>query len=179
VAVDKQAILDKLDLMFYLDHATIEYLKMTKEERTESDKTFPYYFVNTIVKNNPSTMDLKQFIGFDFAAFKPITWEDFLEAVYEKNLSEFISMTEKYGYLSNKRLNRLKERKADGLVIFVVRNDAQDKKIKKLIKHEKRNGNMPQMDYDMFKYFLERKKVLTDYDVARFEKYGGKIIKEY
>lgn len=175
---DKAAILDKLDLMFYLDHVGMEYLKMQGEQsRVESDKTFPYYFVNTIVKNNPSSIDLAKFIGFDFKEYKPVKWKDFLNAVYEKNLNEFIELTEKYGYLSIKRLKRLKDKKADGLVIFVVRNDTQDKKIKKLLKREKKIGNISQKDYDLFKFFLERKKVMTDYDVARFEKNGGKIIK--
>ncbi|MHA3788741.1 hypothetical protein ACX0HA_11060 [Flavobacterium hauense] len=178
VLTDTKAILDKLDLMFYLDHVASEYVKMTKEQQKESDKTFLYYFENTIVKNNPSSLDLAEFIGSDHAKYNPVTWKNFCEDVHQKNLNEFVAMTEKYGYLSNKRLNRLKGGKVYSLVIFVVRDDAQDKKVKRLIKQEKKNGNMPQVDYDMFKLFLERKKVFTDYDIARFEKSGGKIIKE-
>ena len=178
VLADTKAILDKLDLMFYLDHVTLEYVKMTEEQKRVSNKTFPDYFFNTIIKNNPSSLDLAEFIGSDLGEFNPVAWKDFCEAVYQKNLNEFIALTEKYGYLSNKRLSRLKDRKAKSLVIFVVRDDAQDKKVKRLIKQEKKNGNMSEKDYDMFRLFLERKKVLTDYDIAKFEKSGGKIIKE-
>lgn len=178
VEVDKEAILDKLELMFYLDQEATKCLTMTKEKQSELDKTFPYYFMNTIVKNNPSTLDLREFIGFDFKEFKPIKCKDFYVAVYEKNLTEFISLTEKYGYLSIKRLDRIKDKKADGQAIFVVRNDNEDRKIKKLLKKENKIGNLPDMEYDMFKLFLERKKVITDKDVARFEKSGGKIVKE-
>lgn len=178
VKVDEKAIRDKLELMFYLDRATVNYWKMSKQEKEESDKTFPYYFINTIVRNNPSSIDLAEFIGFNFKEFRPIKWKNFCDAVYQKNLYEFISLTEKYGYLSIKRLDRLKDKKADGQAVFVFRNDSEDKKIKKLLKKENKNGNLPDKEYDMFKLFLERKKIITAKDVARFEESGGKIIKE-
>lgn len=174
---DKEAVLDKLELMFYLDKVSMEYCTMPGDAyRIESDKTFPYYFINTIVKNNPSSIDLKEFIGFDFKEFKPIKWKDFLEAVYEKNIAEFVALTEKYGYISPERLNRSKGGKAYGLVAFIVRTDSHDREVKRLIRREKKNGNMPQKDYDHFKFFLERKKILTKEDIARLEKKGTKMI---
>lgn len=177
VEVDKEAILDKLELMFYLDQEATKCLTMTKEKQAELDKTFPYYFMNAIVKNNPSTLDLREFIGFDFKEFKPIKGKDFYVAVYEENLVEFIDMTKKYGYLSTQRLKRYKDAKAYSPLIFVIHNSYSDKEVKKLMKQEFKIGNIDQKEYDQFKFFLERKKELTDDDVARFEKIGGKILK--
>lgn len=175
---DKTAILDKLELMFYLDHTATKFLTMTKEQQAESDKTFPYYFTNTIVKNNPSSIDLAKFIGFDFKEFKPVKVMDFCRAVYDKNLAEFIVLTEKYGYLSNERLNRMKEGKSSALVVFVIHNSDYDKEVKKLIKQELKKGNISRKEYDMFKFFLERRKVLTADDIKEIENKGDKIYKE-
>lgn len=175
---DKAAILDMLELMFYLDHTATKFLTMTKEQQTESDKTFPYYFTNTIVKNNPSSIDLAQFLGFDFKELKPVKVMDFCKAVYNRNLIEFISLTEKYGYLSNERLNRMKEGRSSALVVFVIHNSDHDKEVKKLMKQEFKKSNISVKEYDMFKFFLERKKVLTADDIKEIENKGGKVYKE-
>ncbi len=175
--VDKDVIMQKLDLMFYLDEVGMEFWTMPGDEyRAKSNKKFPYYFINTIVRNNPTSINLKEYLGFDFKEFKPITWEDYLNAAYEKNITEFLALTKKYGFLSNERLNRSKDGKTKSLVTFLTRNSSLDGAIKRLLKKEKKIGNISEKEYEHFKFILKRKRMITNEDIAELEKKGTKMI---
>jgi hypothetical protein len=165
---DKEKIKEKLDLMFYLDRCSTEYWKKTKEERIKSDKAFSFFYSDTILKNNPTSLNIKEYLGL----FSPLNWKGFMEAVYEKNISEYIVMTEKYGYLSYDRMdvNINNTDRTNAVIVFVMRSKSHDKIIKKLIKQEKKISNMPQRDYDYYKFVLERKSVITKKDIEKLKR---------
>jgi hypothetical protein len=172
---DLDLVMEKLKLMHYLDQVGMEYWTMANQEvREASNKTFPYYFTSQIVKNNPTSIDIKEYLGMDLKEFVPIKWKDFLSAVYEKNIVEFIALTKKYGYMSFERMRKFDlVGKLSGNAVFVIRTKTHDKEVKKLIKKEFKIGNMPETEYEHFKFFLQRKSVLIKEDVARFEKKTG------
>lgn len=175
---DREIVLDKLRLMRYLDEETLVFLTASEDQKTLKNQTFPYYFTSQIIKNNPSSIDIKKYLNFDYKEFVPLQWKDFISRVYEKNLAEFIELTNKYGYLSFERLGNLGEEKRIGnQMLYVIRNSFRDKEVKKLLRKERKAGNLSELDHDQFKFFLERKTVLTQADFDRMEKKGMRIIR--
>lgn len=177
LARDFDVVLQKLQLMHYLDQVGMEYWAMPNNEvRTTSDETFPYYFSSKIIKNNPvPSIDIKEYLGFNFKEFVPITWKDFLYAVYNKNMLSLIELTDKYGFLSADRLKKhTADEKMYGNVIFAVRTNKYDKQLKKMLKSEYKLGNISLKEYEGFKFFLQRKSALTNQDIAELEKNTGK-----
>lgn len=175
---DREIVLDKLRLMRYLDEETLVFLTASEDQKTLKNQTFPYYFTSQIIKNNPSSIDIKKYLNFDYKEFVPLQWKDFISRVYEKNLAEFIELTNKYGYLSFERLGNLGEEKRIGnQMLYVIRNSFRDKEVKKLLRKERKAGNLSELDHDQFKFFLERKTVLTQEDFDRMEKKGMRIIR--
>lgn len=178
LAKDSDSVLERLKFMHYLDEVGMEYWKMANNEiRETSDETFPYYFSSKIIKNNPaSSIDIKEYLGFNFKEFVPITWKDFLYAAYNKNMLSLIELTDKYGYLSADRLKKYTadDKIMDGNVIFAVRTNKYDKQLKKMLKHEYKLENISLKEYESFKFFLQRKNALTKQDIAGLEKNTGK-----
>lgn len=178
LAKDSESVLERLKFMHYLDEVGMEYWIMPNNEvRVASDETFPYYFSSKIIKNNPaSSIDIKEYLGFNFKEFVPITWKDFLYAVYNKNMLSLIELTDKYGYLSADRMKKYTadEKIMGGNVIFAVRTNKYDKQLKKMLKREYKQGNISLEEYEQFKFFLQRKSALTKQDIAELEKNTGK-----
>ncbi len=179
---DRDAVLEKLSLMFYLDNATSEYHIMTKAKQAISDRDFPQYYAKSIVKNNPTSLDINEYLREGSEDFKPEKWSDFIQAVYGKNITEFIAITEKYGYISFNRQRVIKgqatkehETSVNGQLTFVSRHSGYDKMVRKIIKKELKIGNMPQGDYTYFKFALERKTNISDADIAKLERSGIKF----
>lgn len=178
LAKDFDSVIEKLQLMHYLDKVVLEHLAMTnKESVTTEDKTFPYYFSRQIVRNNPvSSIDVKEYLTSDSKEYVPRDWKGFLNTVYDKNMQSLVELTAKYGYLS---ADRLKKYRADdkimgGNVIFAVRTNKYDKQFKKMLKQEYKLGNISLKEYEQFKFFFQRKSDLTKHNVVDVEGETGK-----
>lgn len=161
--------------MKYLDSIAILQYSITIEQAAQSDKSFYRYYMDSVVAKNPASFTtVPVFLGYTgYSA--PMSWEQFRNRVSAKNLDEIINFTKKYGYLSPKRMKSLMLPDHFSTITFIISEDSRDKELKRLFKKEYKAGNIPESEYEFFKFIVERKKVLTNYDVKQLDKKGIKL----
>jgi hypothetical protein len=124
----------------------------------KADNNFINYYNSVIVANNPvPAVTISEYLGYTNNEL-PRTAAEFIERVAGSNINSLISIIEKYGYPSSKRIMVTMEAKENTMAsIFVSRTDKGDDKLKKLIKPELKNGNISEKEYDTLKFFISNR----------------------
>ena len=177
---EKDALLEadnlKVDEMItmaqYLDRCAANYFIKPPEEKAKMG--FSRYYREIVIGYSPvPSYNIAEYLGYKVGT-EPINNEVFMDAVCSKNIEMLLTVTEKYGYPSCERMRACAFKKATcGSMIFIMRSDAYDKKLKAIFKRENKLGNLSDKEYNHFKFIIKRKKMITDADIKWLEENAG------
>ena len=170
---DGKEVTSQLQLMNYLDSIAISYTVMDRAKQAALAPGFYRYYTDSIVKFSP-VANVSGYLGYEgYSA--PMTWQQFRDRAAAKNLDALVSLTQKYGYISTRRLKGLGLPVKFAAINFVARGDSHDKVLKKLFREEYKIGAIEQTEYNLFLFMIERKKSLDAREIKQLEKKGKKF----
>jgi len=177
---EKDALLEadnlKVDEMItmaqYLDRCAANYFIKPAEEK--ANMGFSRYYREIVIGySTVPSFNIPEYLGYKDGA-EPLNNDAFMDAVYSTNIEMLLTVTDKYGYPSCERMRAGAFKKATcGSMIFIMRSDAYDKKLKAIFKRENKLGNLSDKEYNHFKFIMKRKKMITDADIEWLEKNAG------
>jgi uncharacterized protein (DUF885 family) len=176
LARDHDKVIRQLDMMRYLDSIAMD--GVMHPEKRDISRNYYRYYLDTIVGHSPfGFRETADYLGYKTTT-GPATWKDFSSRVAEKNIDAAFALTEKYGYIDNRRLKQDNNKKDYSLLLYVCSSSKYDKEFKKMLKQEFKIGNMHGSDYEFFKFLVQRKTIVTPEEIKELEKrktkYSGK-----
>jgi hypothetical protein len=178
LARDHDKVIRQLKMMRYLDSIALKETINSGNGTREIHTSFYRFYLDTIAGKSPfGFRETADYLGYK-STTGPGTFKDFRSRVYSRNIDNVLELTLKYGYISRERLKRPLGEKFTSLMTYVSKDDANDKKLKKLFAQEYNLANMPEAEYEFFKYIVQRKGELTNTDIKKLEKHGAKLVTE-
>ncbi|WP_026993003.1 polysaccharide deacetylase family protein [Flavobacterium subsaxonicum] len=171
LAENSVTVAAQLKLMNYLDYCTMKYVRLNAQQRAQADVGFASYYRDVVALSPYPDMDIPAYLGYA-KDYTPTTWLEFVVPVYKKNLENLIALIEKYGYLTTERITKYDNQAGIFAPYYISRNKDYDDVLKKLIKREYKEGNIPQNEYKDVMLVLKRGTIINLSDFKQSTDFG-------
>ena len=163
-AKDIGEIYNTLKVMQHLERKVMELYMMPVEERKPIEDAFHYYLIKRIIATNPvPSTDILRFLEIYIQKDIPSDWKLFAEKVNNTNAKLLLSITDKYGYPSFKRLKKYAGISNDIIAInFAIRPNRYYKDLAKMLEKEHKKGNVQDAELEAFNVMANRIAISTE-----------------
>lgn len=157
-------IYNTLKVMQHLEREVMELYMMPVEERKPIEDAFHYYLKKRIIATNPiPSTDILRFLEIYIQKDIPSDWKLFAEKVNNTNAKLLLSITDKYGYPSFKRLKKYSGISTDIIAInFAIRPNRYYKDLAKMLEKEHKKGNVQDAELEAFNVMANRIAISTE-----------------
>ena len=168
---DCKAVAAQLKLMNYLDYCTMKYARLKPQQRAQADAGFASYYADVVAMCPYPDADIPSYLGYA-KGYTPTTWLEFVLPVYKKNLKNLIALTEKYGYITTQRFAKYDNEAFIFAPYYISRTKEYDPALKKLLKREYKEGNIPEQEYRAVEMVMKRGVVINLSDFKESNEFG-------
>lgn len=177
LAQDHDKVLVQLRMMRYLDSIVTDQTILARSSGKPIHQNFYKFYLDTIAKQSPFGLrSVSDYLGYE-GSKGPVTAKEFNDRVARKNVYAVIALTQKYGYITSKRL-RMKGKitKHTSLTTYLWRDNAYLSQFAKLFEEEYRLGNLTEPEYTFFR--IRMKGAITEEDEKVLKKHNVKQIQK-